>query len=217
MKILYLHGIGSGADSRTPRELRKAFPDDIILAPELPVSPKVACEYIMDIYDKEGFDLVIGTSLGGFYALTLPMVRKILVNPALYADEDIVGSIGYGIQTFFCKRSDGATEYEIDENFIGELHEIRQRIYGNKDMLVPDRLDHNLLNETYAFFGMNDKVLHHYDDFCELFIEDHAYKCEAEHRLSTEDIKNVLAPLIRKVMAEPPTAFCAVMDEDLFL
>ena len=82
MKILYLHGIGSGANSRTPRELRKYFPDIEIIAPELPARPKDAVKYLSDNYALEDeIDLVIGTSLGGFYALTLPMVKKLLINP----------------------------------------------------------------------------------------------------------------------------------------
>ena len=93
MKILYLHGIGSGADSRTPRELRNDFPSDKIYAPELPVHPKDAYYYICCMNDD--YDLVIGTSLGGFYALTaFPMPMKLLVNTDLFADTDIEKWIG---------------------------------------------------------------------------------------------------------------------------
>ena len=90
---IILHGIGSGADSRTPRELRNDFPSDKIYAPELPVHPKDAYYYICCMNDD--YDLVIGTSLGGFYALTaFPMTKKLLVNPALFADTDIEKWIG---------------------------------------------------------------------------------------------------------------------------
>lgn len=60
---IILHGIGSGADSRTPRELRNDFPSDKIYAPGLPVHPKDAYNYICCMNDD--YDLVIGTSLGG--------------------------------------------------------------------------------------------------------------------------------------------------------
>lgn len=165
---IILHGIGSGADSRTPRELRNDFPSDKIYAPELPVHPKDAYNYICCMNDD--YDLVIGTSLGGFYALTaFLMTKKLLVNPALFADTDIEKWIGYGKQPFFCKRSDGATEYEIDAKYIAELKWLREKIYQERDKLYPDRLEHNLLNETYALFGLNDTLLHHYDDFCYIF------------------------------------------------
>lgn len=212
MKILYLHGIGSGADSRTPRELRKDFPDAEIFAPELPVSPKAAYEYICSL--NEDYDLVIGTSLGGFYTLTaFPMTRKLLINPALFADTDIEKGIGYGKQPFFCERSNGATEYEIDEKYIAELKCLRDKIYRERDILFPDRLEHNLLNETYALFGMNDALLHHYDDFCTIFLKEHAYTCGAQHRLSTDEIHCILTPLIKRILAEPPIPFCVIMDD----
>lgn len=44
---------------------------------------------------NDDYDLVIGTSLGGFYALTaFPMTKKLLVNPDLFADTDIEKWIG---------------------------------------------------------------------------------------------------------------------------
>ena len=213
MKILYLHGIGSGADSRTPRELRKIFRNIEIIAPELPSRPKEAVEYIKENYAfDDDIELVIGTSLGGFYALTLPMVKKILVNPALFADEDIFKALGYGNQKFLCERSDGELEYCIDEDFINELSQIRRRVY-EKDILRPDRIEHNLINETYALFGMDDAVVGHYDDFCKMFIKENAFLFPGEHRLTPEEIRDELAPLIKKVLDEPPLPFCYVMSE----
>lgn len=216
MKILYLHGIGSGADSRTPMELRKHFPEIEIIAPELPARPMEAYKYIQSNFAlNEDIDLVIGTSLGGFYALTLPMVKKLLVNPAMFADTDISNGIGLGKQPFFCVRNNGETEYEIDEEFINELAEIRKKIYES-DILRSDRIDHNLINETYALFGDRDELLHHYDDFCDMFLKEHAYRCEAEHRLSTEEIHEILAPLVKTVIEEPTAPFFCVMDEDFW-
>ena len=213
MKILYLHGIGSGANSRTARELRKFFLDIEIIAPELPARPKDAVKFLSDHYALEDeIDLVIGTSLGGFYALTLPMVKKLLINPALYADEDIRKALGLGSQRFLCERSDGETEYIIDEEFVSELTEIKRKIY-EKDILRPDRIDHNLVNETYALFGRKDGVVGHYDDFCEVFSKENAYTFSGEHRLTIEEIETVLVPLVKKVLAEPPIPYVYVFSE----
>lgn len=197
MKILYLHGIGSGAESRTPTELRKDFPEAEILAPELPVSPKDIVELLKDKYwyDDE-IDLVLGTSLGGFFALTFPSTKRILVNPAMFADEDIEKGIGYGSQPFFCERSDGAKEYIIDEGYISELKNIRNSIYNG---LLTANKEHYLSN-TYAIFGDKDELLDHFDDFKELFDADKAKMISGEHRLSTEEIHTVLTPMIKQVM-----------------
>lgn len=216
MKILYLHGIGSGAESRTPAELRKDFPDIEILAPELPVSPKAAYEFLKDNYwDDDDIGLIIGTSLGGFYALSMvgALTKKLLINPALFADEDIRNGIGLGKQPFFTKRSDGAEEYTIDEQFISELAEVRREIYKNRDPLYPEKMEHNMINETYALFGERDSLLSHYDDFCKLFCEDNAEKFDGEHRLSVDEIHNVLAPFVRRILEEEPMPICFVCDD----
>lgn len=217
MKILYLHGIGSGADSRTPVELRKDFPDIEILAPELPASPKAAYEFLRKNYwDDEDIGLIIGTSLGAFYALSMvgALTKKLLINPALFADEDIRNAIGLGTRPFFAKRSDGSEEYTIDEQFISELAEIRRDIYKNRDPLYPDKIEHNLLNETYALFGERDNLFGHYDDFCKLFCEDNAEKFDGEHRLSVDEIHNVLAPFVRRILDEEALPICFVCDDD---
>lgn len=213
MKILYLHGIGSGADSRTQRELRNLFPNIEIIAPELPSRPKEAVAFIKENYAfDDDIELVIGTSLGGFYALTLTMVKKVLINPAMFADEDILKALGYGNHDFLCERSDGKQEYCIDEEYINELSQIRRKVY-EKDVLRPDRIEHNLINETYALFGMNDAVVAHYDDFCKIFLKEHAFLFPGEHRLTPEEIRDVLAPLIKNVLDVPSLPFCYVMSE----
>ena len=201
MKILYLHGIGSGANSRTPSELRKDFPDAVIEAPELPARPMEAYQFLKDNYWPKAYDLIIGTSLGGFYAMAFPAGKKLLVNPAMFADTDIKDGIGLGAQPFFTARSDGSTEYIIDEAFINELAEIRRKIYydteGADDSQLIDEAKHN----TWGLFGIRDELLHHYEDFCSYYIPEHVICCEAEHRLSTDEIHGVLTPFIKKILA----------------
>ena len=80
-------------------------------------------------------------------------------------------------------------------------------------MLRPDRIEHNLINETYALFGMNDAVVAHYDDFCKIFLKEHAFLFPGEHRLTPEEIRDVLAPLIKNVLDVPSLPFCYVMSE----
>lgn len=213
MKILYLHGIGSGADSRTPQTLRKLLPEAEILAPELPIRPAEAYDFIKANYFYEDFDLVIGTSLGGFYAQAMPLQMKLLVNPAMYADEDISKAIGYGNQQFLCSRSDGATKYEIDEEFIRELAEIRKKIYGNRDILYPEKLDVNECKNTYALFGRKDTTVSHYEEFGKWYLPEQVYLFDGGHRLTPEEIETELLPLVKKVSEE--TASMCFITEDL--
>lgn len=218
MTILYLHGIGSGKGSRTVTELRKEFTDATILDPELPARPAEAIRFIEDKYMCDpSIDLVIGTSLGGFYAMTLPMVKKILINPAMFADEDIRTAVGMGKHEFLKPRSDGATEYMVDEEFINELKAIRDRIYRNVERHAgaenAGKLDHNVLNDTYAMFGTGDVVVSHYDDFCRLLLPEHAFRFDGEHRLTTENIHEHLIPLVKEVLEES-VSYAFIMDFD---
>ncbi|MBO4414675.1 MAG: hypothetical protein J5824_01695 [Lachnospiraceae bacterium] len=215
MRILYLHGIGSGADARTARVLRAAFPEAEVLAPELPVSPKAAVEFIRkEFWDDEYIDLVVGTSLGGFYALTLHGMRRLLINPAMYADEDIRNGIGLGRQKFFSARSDGATEYEITEEYLAELAEIRRQIYGGRDIMYPDKLDINEVNSVWGAFGTKDDLVSHYDDFCKWLYPGHTITFEDGHRPSEETLKSVIVPYVKEILDTPiPFVFICPFDD----
>ena len=46
MRIVYFHGYGSSGASGTVEALRKALPDDEILAPDIPVDPVEALPYL---------------------------------------------------------------------------------------------------------------------------------------------------------------------------
>lgn len=197
--ILYLHGIGSGAASRTPRSLGQYLPDYKIIAPELPERPEMAVKFIKENMNLKEIDLVIGTSLGGFYALTLPGVKKLIINPALFADRDIPAALGMGYQRFLCERMNGATEYIIDEEFIEELEHIRKDIFNQGKYILEN---HNLISETYALFGENDPVVSHYDDFCRIFDSDNAFVFSGGHRLTEDDIENELVPLVKQILSD---------------
>ena len=214
MKILYLHGIGSGANSGTAGQLRKFFPEAEVLAPELPISPKKAYEMLMnEYYDDEDIDLVVGTSLGGFYAMTLWLKRKLLINPAMFADEDIRKGIGLGTQKIWKPRSDGASTYVIDEQFISELSEIRKKIYNNRDMMHPEKLDVNECNSTWAAFATDDDLVRHYDTFCKLLIPDHAIHIPGGHHVDDAIIDEYVLPFAKKILETPEPPLVFVYDD----
>lgn len=191
MRILYLHGLGSGAESRTATTLREMLKGHEVLAPEIPIRPKDAYKFLQS-FSNENIDLVVGTSLGGFYCLLIPGVKRIIINPALFADYDIRNRIGLGEQPFFSVRKDGRTSYNLDESFIAELSELRRIVYGNLNGKEKDN--------TYALFGTEDELLDHYKDFRNIFKKEHASRFEGGHRLEPKQVHEVLAPMIRKLL-----------------
>lgn len=68
MNILYLHGYGSSGQSSTVEFLKKALPNDLITAPDIPVDPAEALPFLMQLCDEKRFSVIIGTSMGGMYA-----------------------------------------------------------------------------------------------------------------------------------------------------
>jgi len=97
--IIYIHGFNSSGQSGKARELAEIFPDEQVLAPDLPWQPKLAIEmleYLIQSHAGESL-LLIGSSLGGYYAqylgnrFSLPVV---LINPALHPIPLLLGSVG---------------------------------------------------------------------------------------------------------------------------
>ena len=203
MKILYIHGLGSGKQSATPERLRNALPEAEVLSPEIPIDPVEAMRFLEDNFlNDTSIDLVMGSSLGGFYSLLLSHHKKLLANPALFADEDIEKGIGLGEQAFLCERENGAKTYVIDRAFIDGLSRIRGKIFNtdSEDSLIIGRPAPELVNNTWAIFARNDELLAHYDDFCRLFWPDHAFRMEGEHRVSEDNMQKDIVPLIWTIL-----------------
>ena len=84
MKILYLHGLESKL-GQEKRAILEIFGD--VSAPDLDYfnNPE-AIESILNTYEKEGIEVVIGSSMGGFAAYYVSTILKkpdLLFNPAL--------------------------------------------------------------------------------------------------------------------------------------
>ena len=89
---LYLHGFLSHPNSAKPKLLKEAHEKigKPFIAPELYMSPDEVAEFLSKLIkeDLKGGPVdVIGSSLGGFYAVWakehLPVEKAVLLNPAL--------------------------------------------------------------------------------------------------------------------------------------
>jgi len=97
--IIYIHGFNSSGQSGKARELAEIFPDEQVLAPDLPWQPKLAIEMLEALIQSHGNEslLLVGSSLGSYYAqylgyrFSLPVV---LINPALNPIPLLLSSVG---------------------------------------------------------------------------------------------------------------------------
>ncbi|MCD8505281.1 MAG: esterase [Burkholderiaceae bacterium] len=109
MMMLYLHGFRSSPASFKARLLQAHLKTEGLLdrwrCPQLPVSPKAAIDLARslarELVQASEQDLALltiaGSSLGGFYAITLAEelgCRAVVINPAVHAPRDLATQVG---------------------------------------------------------------------------------------------------------------------------
>ena len=101
MHILYLHGLESSAGGPKVEYLRMV--GNLVTAPEMdykdPEQYQKICDIILNSYMEEPIDLIIGSSMGGYFAYHLGKqydIPMLLLNPALHSRtfEPVITSIG---------------------------------------------------------------------------------------------------------------------------
>lgn len=189
MRIVYVHGLGSGSNSHTCSVLKEILKDDEILSPEIPVEPEASVRFLRAYIRDTKPDLVVASSLGAFYTLFCDGCFKLLINPALVPDENISSSIGKGTFKFLCKRNDNKEEYTINDDFIQSLSKLRARLY----------IDIDTRYETYALFSKDDELFSNFSIFNKLFNSSHAKMIEGNHRLNKEQIIDSVIPMINRI------------------
>ena len=84
--LLYIHGMGGGADSRIPSILAEALDGKVrVYVRTYDFDPEVATGQICSWVDEVRPDLVVGESLGSLHAMRIADVPLLFVSPALNA------------------------------------------------------------------------------------------------------------------------------------
>ena len=86
-RILFIYGFGGSPDSTFCRLIREALPANEyeVLCPEYPQDDvERSISFLEDFLEKEHCDLVMGTSLGGFFTLCLSTsLPRVVLNPCM--------------------------------------------------------------------------------------------------------------------------------------
>ncbi len=99
--ILYIHGFKSCGKGNKSEALRRYFGD--VVAPDLPFSPTKAIHFLDELITKEAIDLLVGSSLGGYYATYLAQkhgIKAVLINPSVHPYDTLRSYVGE--QERFC-------------------------------------------------------------------------------------------------------------------
>lgn len=192
-KIIYFHGFSSAGSTGTATNLRNyLYEKDVrILSPDIPTSPKEAVEFLKNYVAQEQPDLIIGTSMGGFYAELQTGYKRILVNPSFHMAK-LLTFRGMGNVEFQNKREDGATHFKVDKQMIAEFKEVEQLSFKNVTAEEKELV--------YGLFGKNDKTVNTQSDFTKHYGRDHFMIFDGEHRLNDKIVKHDVLPLITKIL-----------------
>jgi len=99
--ILYIHGFASCGNSNKTKLLKQHF--DNVLAPDVPIDPDEAISFLQKLIVENEVDLIIGSSLGGFYAAHLAekfQIKMVLLNPSTQPFITLAPYVGEN--THFC-------------------------------------------------------------------------------------------------------------------
>ena len=179
MNILYVHGIGSNRNGNTVNWMREYLVGHTIYSFDIPADPDAAISFIKNKCDELDINLIVGTSLGGFYAMQIYGVQKILINPAIKAYETVANVIGIGTHEYLGDREDGIQQYTIDDVFVEKLKTQAIRHFEN--------IDEEVTAETYGIFGTQDEVCDFRQEFINLYRDKQFWEADFGHRM-TEDI-----------------------------
>ena len=111
MKVLFIHGLASSGAYKMASSLRILLKGSEVIAPDVPIDPSEALELLKGICASESPDLIVGLSLGGFWAQKLRGFRKILVNPDFHVSRLLRSKIG--IMEYLSPRRDGALSFRV--------------------------------------------------------------------------------------------------------
>jgi len=148
--ILYLHGFNSGPGEKSIA-LAKEFPGTKIITPQMKDNNVLDNSLMLiDIVNSEKPKYIMGTSLGGFYALYLSTIFKdcffFIINPAFSPQESLKSLIGLNLENYVTGH-----QYQVSPNFIQELADLSAIIRKNFDTEC-------LLNCDF-YIGKQDEVL----------------------------------------------------------
>ncbi|WP_174872874.1 YqiA/YcfP family alpha/beta fold hydrolase [Vogesella oryzae] len=124
---LYLHGFQSGPQSLKARETRdflaSSTPLHTFAAPQLSPYPATAIAQLAELIVTQQQPMVlIGSSLGGFYATHLAErfdLPAVLINPAIYPERDLARFLGPQHNPYT------GEDYVLTEQHMAELEVIR--------------------------------------------------------------------------------------------
>ena len=187
--IVYLHGYGSSSQSSTVKYLAKKMPEYSVFAPDIPIDPEDALPFLKNYCANNKADLIIGTSMGGMYAMQMTDYPRICVNPALHMSQ-LTGVLQVGTFERFQPTADGQTHFTITEDIIRHFKEMEQNLFA------PETSESRF--DCWGFFADGDMLVNCKDEFAEHFAR--VFDFHGEHRMNDQVIRDVIIPAAKRIL-----------------
>ena len=159
--ILYIHGFRSRGNGKKTKALQAYFPNEKVISPSLTTNTFKDIQTLKDIIKaaviKGERIIVIGTSLGGFYAYYLSRaycIPCVLINPCFNPSESLKDSIG--IHTIYGSENPGNTLQETCELTQEDLEYFK--ILERHIYMPIDRSSTSLIN---IMLSVDDEIINH--------------------------------------------------------
>lgn len=131
MKVLFIHGLASSGAYKMADSLRILMKPCEVIAPDVPIEPDKALELLTRICEEEDPDIVVGLSMGGFWAQKLRGRRKVLVNPDFHVSRLL--RIFEGEMKYLSPRVDGAESFVITKEICDAYEAIERTEFDGLD------------------------------------------------------------------------------------
>lgn len=192
-KVLYMHGFASAGNNGTVTHLRNMLYEHGIslTAPDIPAEPKEAMAMLTALVGELQPDLIIGTSMGAFYAEQMTGYQRILVNPSFHMAR-LLTFRGMGRQEYRNKREDGAKDFKVDKEMIAQFKEIEKKSFQHITAEEKEKV--------WGLFGLQDKNVNCQPDFKKHYGTAHFITYEGEHYLNDQALKKTVLPLVKKLL-----------------
>lgn len=192
-KILFIHGLASSGAYKMADILRHLLAPCELIAPDVPIEPDKAFAMLRELCATERPDLIVGHSLGGFWAQQLRGFRKALVNPDFHASalmRTMTGEVKY-----LSPRANGEESFIIDEALCAAYEEREKALF--------DGLDARETAITLGFFAESDELVQSFDEF-ESHYPGRGVRYPGGHLPTYPEIKRWMLPHLLTLLRETP-------------
>lgn len=185
MKVLFIHGLASSGAYKMASSLRILLKGSEVIAPDVPIEPGEALNLLEGICRDERPDLIVGLSLGGFWAQKLRGHRKILVNPDFHISRLLRTMIGE--REYLSPRRDGALTFTVTDALCDE--------YARLEATEFDGLSPEEIALTTGMFADRDEMVNCKDEF-EAYYPGRSRSYPGTHLPNYPEIKKYILPVI---------------------